>query len=192
MTEFLDVVRSQASGIHRSKSWVDFAEMPCATAVPLQNLNLEPAQLSTRLATCVRLDWEDLRCFDVVDRQYESWGIRLANAIALRPSNPAYSPYSGDIVLLGAPKNGWLEITFLRPVNFVSGFITSSRRTVVTAFDANNRAIARTETAATDLASSHLNDRPQAQIHLHGTNIHRVTFRSFDGQLTLDDLCFSY
>lgn len=171
---------------------MDYAEAKPFAFSGLQGLETGPSELATRMATCVRLDWEDLQCFEVVNRQFESWGVTFANAIALRPSNPAYPTYSGVMVLMGAPRNGWLEITFLRPVRFVSGFITSSRRTIVTAFDGNNQPVAKVETAGANLAGSKLAAAPNMQLSLNGSDIHRVVFRAFDGQFTLDTLCFSF
>src|SRR5919202_261193 len=43
----------------------------------------------------VCLNLEDLKCFEVVDRQFHRYGITFENAIALQPSNPAYPPRTG-------------------------------------------------------------------------------------------------
>lgn len=102
---------------------------------------------------CVRLDVEDLPCFAVVNRQYDAWGVRFSNVVALRPSNPAYPPHSGSMVLFGAPNQGWIEATFARPVQHVSSFVTSSRRTVMRAFNRHNQLVAEAESPAADRKS---------------------------------------
>jgi hypothetical protein len=191
MKETFRVPINQPLTQEKPRTWVDFAEASPFAAPSVQELRLGSSELATRLSTCVRLDWEDLQCFDVVDRQFEQLGVTFANAVALRPSNPAYPPYSGMMVLMSAPKSGWLEVTFLRPVQFVCGFVTSSRRTVATAFNALNQPIAQAETLEANLAHENASSA-NAQLNLSAADIHRVTFHVFNGQLTLDDLCFSF
>lgn len=190
MAEFLELSVEPVSPMSQTQTWADFCE-EAPTNLSLPDIELDKPGVATRLEICVRLDFEDLLSFTVVDRQFEAQGVRFANAIALRPSNAAYRSYSGDIVLMGAPKEGYLEALFLRPAQFVGGFITSSRRAVLTAFDGNDQAIARIETPGANLAATHSAYAPNFPIHLSAANIHRVTFHAFDGQLTLDDFCFS-
>lgn len=186
----------KAPPMKQPKRWMEFAEAsPSTYALPIQDLEVGEAKLATGSSQCYRLDLENLQCFESVDRQFEQWGVVFSNAIALRPSNPAYPPYSGIMVLMSAPKNGYIEVSFARPASFVSSFITSSRRTVVTAFDSNGKAIACAETQGANLATAQSNQTPNAQLpntqlKLQAKNIHRVTFHAFDGQLTLDDFCF--
>jgi hypothetical protein len=165
------------------------------SAIPFQYLDDAPSELSARYAsasTCVRIDLEDLKCFEVVERQYQDLGVTFSNAIAIEPSNPAFPAYSGSIVLFGSPRDGWLEATFEFPVQFVSGFVTGSRRTVLVAFDVNGKPVARTEAPDANLAGSGTEVPPNLQLSLKAANIYRVTFQTLDGQLTLDDFCFSH
>lgn len=159
---------------------------------PLQTLNLSAGELSTDRYTCVRLDWEDLRCFEVVNYQFQQWEVTFDNAIALRPSNPAYPAYSGVMVIMGAPQDGWITATFLRPVRFVSSFVTSSRRTILTAFDKHQKPIAQVETPGANLAQSGNGQSPNVRLSVTIPNIHRVMFHTFNGHLTLDDFCFGF
>ena len=164
-------------------AWVEFAEpRPIVDA----DLNLKAGGqvcLPTRSYVCLRLDVEDLPCFTVVEQQYEAQGVRFHNAVALHPSNPAYLTRSGVMVLLGAPRAGWLEATFVQPVQSVSSFVISSRRIVIRAFNRQNQLVAEAEAEANiGQGSTHL--------HLSAPNIHRVTLESFNGQLTVDDFCF--
>lgn len=165
---------------------VELVDTPPLVQSPILDLKTESGELTTGPAVCVRLDWEDLACFSVVNHQYESWGVLFNNAIAIRPSNPVYPPHSGVMVLLGAPDSGWLEATFLRPVQYVSSFITSSRRTVMRAFNRQNQLVAETESPAANLADGDANLR----LSLNAANISKITFQSFNGQLTVDDFCF--
>lgn len=140
----------------------------------------------------VRLDLEDLPSFAVVDQQYAPWGVLFSNAVAICPSNPAYPPRSGVMVLLGAPQDGWLEATFLQPVQYVSSFITSSRWTVMRAFNSRNQLVAETESLAA-LNHSHAYEPAKMtnlRLSLNAANICRITLHSFNGHLTVDDFCF--
>jgi hypothetical protein len=159
---------------------------------PLQTLNLSAGELSTDRYACVRLDWENLRCFEVVNHQFQQWEVTFDNAIALRPSNPAYPAYSGVMVIMGAPQDGWITATFLRPVRFVSSFVTSSRRTILTAFDKHQKPIAQVETPGANLAHSGSGQSPNVRLSVTIPNIHRVMFHTFNGHLTLDDFCFGF
>ena len=201
MVESLDIWAEQALPFSPMTTWVDLAEAVDFTTAPSEITYSEEVSLDhIYAATCIRLDMESLQCFESIDRQFADWGVVFANAIALSPSNPGYPAYSGSMVLMSAPKNGYLEMTFLRPASFVSGFVTSSRRAVLTAFDAENKAIACVETEGANLAqdsgsTENLENldklsHPNAQLILSAANIHRITIHAFGGQLTLDDFCF--
>jgi hypothetical protein len=140
----------------------------------------------------VQLDWSKLTVFETVEEQFADRGVTFSNAIALQPSNPAYLVAEETTVLLAAPKSGWLEASFPQAVRYVSGCVTSSRRAVLSAFDANNQPLAQTETPSVNLAGTDVETLPHIELSLHAENIHRVTFQAFDGQLTLGEFRFSY
>lgn len=141
---------------------------------------------------CVRLDFEGLTRFEVLCDQYKRWGVRFDNAIAVTPSNPAYPTHSGDIVLMAAPKSGFLELTFERPVQFVSGYVTSSRFTAMSAYNHLGQTITRAELPAANLANSDSAVAPNQQLIVRSPDIQRVTFYAFDGELVVDDISFGY
>lgn len=173
---------------------LDVARPFAASSFAELDVDTSPCELATHSSLpspCVRLDLEDLKCFEVVDQQFQGWGVTFSNAIALSPSNPAFPPHSGMMVLMGSPKDGWVEAIFENPVRYVSGFVTSSHRAVLAAFDANNQPIASTETTAGNLANSTSGLKPNIKLSLKAPNIRRVVFRSLDGHLTLDDFSFS-
>lgn len=136
------------------------------------------------------LNLEDLKCFEVVEHQFDQYGITFKNAIALIPSNPAYPARSGKIVIMGAPKSGWLEARFLQPVNYFCCYITSSQRTILSAYDNQDKLIVRKSMTGANLADSDSAIPPNAQMKLKEPNISRITFQAFDGQLTIADLSF--
>jgi hypothetical protein len=139
----------------------------------------------------VELDFDELQTFETVSTQFRHLGVTFANAIALAPSNPAFPPYGKQLVLMGCPKGGWLEATFDQPVQRVSGHITSSRPTVMAAFDEHNRPVAQTQTSAANLAGSDSSQAPNLEMTLTARRISRVTFYTFDGQLTLGAFSFA-
>ncbi len=142
--------------------------------------------------TCIYLNLEDLKCFEVVERQYEQWGVIFDNCLAIHPSNPAFPARSGVVVLMGAPKNGLLEATFLRPVHFVSAYVTSSQRLVFSAYDRDRQLLDQTVLPGANLANSDSAISPNTLLSLSANEIHYVTFCAFDGQFTVDDFGFCY
>jgi hypothetical protein len=140
----------------------------------------------------VYLNLEDLKCFEVVERQFHHYGITFKNAIALQPSNPAYPPRSGTTVLMGAPKSGWLEADFLHPISQFCCYVTSSQRTILSAYDHQDNLLVRCSMTSPNLAGSDSQIPPNAQLTIEGSDISRITFYAFDGQMTIGDLSFSF
>lgn len=148
-------------------------------------------QLST-MSSCIRLGLENLTSFEVVDHQFKNWGLTFSNAIAIEPSNPAFAVPPGIKVLMGAPKSGLIEINFKYPVKSFSGVVTSSRRTVLSAYNQNEELLAKEEMSASNLLNSNSIVPPNAKLTVKAQNIHKVSFYAFDGQLIVVDLNFSF
>jgi hypothetical protein len=142
--------------------------------------------------SCIYLNLEDLKCFESVERQYEQWGLIFNNCIAIQPSNPAFPTHSGVVVLMAAPKNGYLEATFLRPVHFVSAFVTSSQRLELSAYSSDRQLLTKSVLPGANLANSGSAMPPNTLLSVSANAIHRVTFCCFDGQFTIDDFSFCY
>jgi hypothetical protein len=140
----------------------------------------------------VRLALEELKCFEVVESQFGHWGLTFTNTVAIQPSNPAFATAAGRTVLMGAPKSGLIEVAFAHPVRYVSGFVTSSRRTVLSAWDFEGNQIAQDEMHAPNLANSNSPIAPNAKMCVTAPNIYRITFYAFDGQLVVDDFSFGF
>lgn len=139
----------------------------------------------------VCLNLEDLKSFEVVERQFQDYGIILKNAIALVPSNPAYPTRTGSIVLMGGPKNGWLEVTFSQAISKFCCYVTSSQRTIMSAYDHQDKLLGRQSIQA-NLAGFDPLLPPNAPLLLELPNMARITLYAFDGQLTLADLSFDF
>ncbi|NET32341.1 MAG: hypothetical protein F6K19_10080 [Cyanothece sp. SIO1E1] len=148
------------------------------------------APITKSPSASVQLDFESLDCFEAVGDRFAERGVVFNNAIALHPSNPAFPTHSGSMVMIGAPKAGWLEVNFQCPVQAVSGYVTSSRRTLLIAYDAEDNLLAKDELPSSNLAGSDSKIAPNRQLSLKTPNIHRVAFQSLGGQLTVDDLSF--
>ncbi len=159
---------------------------PCWSAVDCDS------HLVLTKPTRVHLNLEDLKCFEVVERQFHHYGISFRNAIALQPSNPAYPPRSSATLLMGAPKSGWLEVIFSQPVSMFCSYITSSQRTIVSAYDSEDNLLSRASITESNLADSDSQIPPNAQLQIQTPNISHITFYAFDGQLTVTDLSFSF
>jgi len=163
----------------------DFVAFPCRNQATIpSHLLVSP--------TRVQLSFEELKCFEVVDRQFQPWGVTFRNCIAIRPSNPAFPPHSGTTVLMAAPKNGWLEATFPHWVRSVKAFVTSSQRLVLSAYNSDNQQLATVEISEPNLAGTDSPIPPNKQLLLEAPNIYRITFCAFDGQFTVDDLSFEF
>ncbi|MBV6622841.1 MAG: hypothetical protein KI793_07805 [Rivularia sp. (in: Bacteria)] len=149
-------------------------------------------RINTAVAECIFLQLDNLQCFEVVDRQYESKGIIFNNCIAIEPSNPAFPPHSGLIVLMSSPKSGLLEATFVNPVHSVSAFVTSSQRLVLSAYNESHQLLDCAILPSGNLANSDSLLAPNILLSVSAQNIHSICFHAFDAQFTVDDLSFSY
>ncbi len=136
------------------------------------------------------LNLETLAPFEVIHRQFENLGIIFNNAIALKPSNPAFPTYSGQILLLASPESGYIEMTFTQPVSYVSGRVTSSRPTIFIAYNSLGQELVRKKLPSANLAGSNAPIPPNELLFVEARNIHKVTFYAFDGQLTLNAISF--
>lgn len=140
----------------------------------------------------VYLNLEDLKCFEVVDNQFSDYGITLQNAIAILPSNPAYPTRTSTTVLMGAPKNGWIEATFSQAIRKFCCYVTSSQATTISAYDHQDKLIARQSLSGANLAGFDSHLPPNAQLLIEYPHISRITLYAFDGQLTASDLSFDF
>jgi hypothetical protein len=149
-----------------------------------------PKSESISTQVCDRLDLKTLEPFERVEDQFQQWGILFKNAIALQPSNSAYPPRSSQMLLMGAPRNGWMEIVFKRPIRFFNCHVTSSRRLVLCAYDSQNRLLTSEELPHANLADSGSPIPPNAPLRAVAPHISRITLYAFDGQFALDDISF--
>jgi hypothetical protein len=170
----------------------DLVEPPAAIASPEWEVTEFDSNVLVIRPSSVCLNLEDLKCFEVVDHQFHHYGISFINAIALQPSNPAYPPRNSATLLMAAPKSGWIEILFSQPIRQFCCYITSSQRMLLSAYDSQNNLLVRESLTQPNLADSDSLIPPNAPFNIETPNISRITFYTFDGQLTLSDLSFSF
>jgi hypothetical protein len=172
-------------------NYISLEKQTIDSTLPSQNqIDIDEEQAA--VPSCIYLNLEDLKCFETVERQYEPWGVIFHNSIAIQPSNPAFPTNSGLTVLMGSPKSGFLEATFLRPVSWVSMFVTSSQRLELCAYDRHNQLLTQTALPAANLANSDSALPPSTLLSLKAKDIHRITFSSFDGQFIIDGFNFCF
>lgn len=169
----------------------DFIEPQAAIASPGWDVAECDSDLLVIRPSSVCLNLEDLKCFEVVEHQFRHYGVSFKNAIALQPSNPAYPPRSGSTILMAAPKSGWLEAIFSQPIGRFCCYVTSSQRTIMSAYDHRDILIGKSMTEP-NLAGSDSVFPPNAPLKIDKPNISRITFYAFNGQLTLADLSFGF
>lgn len=158
--------------------------------IPIEPDDDDEVDATSLNANCVCLNLETLKCFEVVERQYEEMGVIFRNCIAIQPSNPAFPSHSGSVVLMGAPKGGFLEVAFVRPVNIVKTLVTSSQRLLMSAYNRERKMVAQAVLEVGNLANSDSVLPPNKQLKVKAEEICSISFCAFDGQFTLDNFSF--
>lgn len=100
---------------------------------------LETGQLSGLLS----LDLQALTLFDPVQAQFSNFGIWFERAIAVIPSNPAFSASAGRIVVMPTAGHSDLAVWFRRPCQRIRTWLTGARQIRVTALDIDQRVLAQ-------------------------------------------------
>ena len=144
------------------------------------------------MPSCIRIALENLKSFEVLEHQFQHWGVTFSNVIIIEPSNPAFAVPPGIKVLMGAPKSGLIEMNFTSPVSFVSALIRSSRRTILSAYNQNEELLAKEEMLTSNLLVSDSIIPSNTKLTVNVENIHKVVFYAFDGQLIIVDLSFGF
>lgn len=152
-------------------------------------LQLAPMELVT--PKLIRLDFEDLTPFESVTERYRHLGVRFGNAIALEPSNPAFTAKSGSFVLMPMGNQTRLCVYFDKPSCLAGAFVCSTRIVVLTAYDRNGNLLGQTSTVADSTAGADGKTEflPQ-QLQLNSGSIAKLEFYSCV-PFTLDDFFFA-
>ena len=148
---------------------------------------LQLAQMELVSPKLIRLDFEDLQPFERITDQYAHIGVRFSGAIALAPSNPAFTAKSGSQVLMPMGNLMSLNAYFDQPTCWAGAFVCSTRIVVLTAYDRDGNFLAQTSTAANN---SHLAESSPQQLELNRRGSAKVEFSCYV-PFTMDDFFFA-
>lgn len=174
------------------------AEVKNATVITSENNNpisdeaISPEENLVPAVKCPILNFDNLKPFEIVVDQYEQLGVTFNNAIAILPSNPAFPANSGLIVLMGSPKNGFLEATFSLSVHFVSAVVTSSQQLTLIAYDQYGQILSQSMLPAANIAAPYATIPPNQLLSVEAQDIRSVCFLAADGQFVIDDFRFCF
>lgn len=145
------------------------------------------------LRRCIRLSFDELQSFEKLHNQFRHLGLIFDNCLVIQPSNPAFPSRSGLKVVMASPKNGFLSVKFLNPVNLVSILVTSSQRLVLSAYDQDEQLVKESVLPTANIVNSGSDIPPNATLSVTANCIKSIHCGCFDGQFTLDELrfCFS-
>jgi hypothetical protein len=138
------------------------------------------------------LSFKGLECFEAVTSQYQEFGVEFKNCIAIQPSNPAFPTRFSPVVLMAAPKNGFLEATFTNPISEFSAFVTSSQQLVLSAYGRDRVLLAQSQLPSGNLKDPESDILPNTKLTVNAQDISYITFYAFDGQFTIDGLSFRF
>ena len=150
-------------------------------------MQLDPTKLLP--SGFVELNFEDLSAFEQVRDQYSDLGIKFDKAIALQPSNPAFPPRSGAVVLMPMNHGLSLSVYLYRSIQAIGAFVTGTRQVRLTAFDCNGQVVAQSDTGVRRYVHEQretVDPLPRHKLELSAKAIARVEFAS-DSPFTLDD-----
>lgn len=152
---------------------------------------LQLAQMELASPRLIRLDFENLRAFERVTDQYRHMGVCFSGAIAIEPSNPAFTAKSGSTVLMPTGNLMSLIAYFDKPSCWAGAFVCSTRIVVLTAYDQEGNFLGQTSTVANlpSLPDGQSESLPQ-QLELNRHGIAKVEFHSYV-PFTLDDFFFA-
>jgi hypothetical protein len=149
-------------------------------------------EAEVKTGSCISLNLEILKCFESVKLQYEELGIIFSNCIAIQPSNPAFPTNDGSIVLMGAPKSGFLEAAFVHPVNIAKVMITSSQRLIMSAYNRDRQLLVQNILPGANLANTDSVVPPNTSLSVIARDIYSITLCAFDGQFTINGFSFCF
>jgi hypothetical protein len=150
---------------------------------------MQPDLAQPLQAGFVELDFENLSAFEQVRDQYLGLGIKFEGAIALQPSNPAFSPHSGSVVLMPMKNGLSLNAYLYRSFQTIGAYVTGTRQVRLKAFTQDGKVIAQSATGARQYIHEQRDTvdlLPQHKLELSSDGIARVEFAS-DAPFTLDD-----
>lgn len=138
-----------------------------------------------------RLDMETLMQFELIQDQYRALGVCFEGAIALQPSNPAFSAPSGSMVLMPTASKPHIIANFLHPVQRIGAMVSGARQIRLTAFDRHGNVLMHqcTDRPRSLQLAEENRAFPRHVLEVNAAGIARVVFAS-DSPFLLDDFFF--
>jgi len=117
-----------------------------SSTIPDVTLTDSPTFSSTR--GLVRLDFKELDVFERVLDQYRGLGVRFEAAIALFPSNPAFTAQNRDIVLM--PEGNRTEVIshFCQPIHSIEAVVSCTTSVTMAAYNCDGEVLTQLSTTA--------------------------------------------
>jgi len=113
-----------------------------------------PGCLKQQLSGLIQLDFSDLPSFTTVRDQYQTWGVAMNGAMAIRPSNPAFTDAKTSAGLMPATDGQPLSIQFQQLRQFASLSLVGAQRISLSAYDAHNNLVAEQQVGRSDYRQS--------------------------------------
>lgn len=147
---------------------------------------------SGRRSERIELDFDNLSGFELVSNQYEHFGVRFSEAIALQPSHPAFPYRQGSFVLMPLGERTEIIAHFHRSICQTGAFVVCPKPVRLIAFDASGEPIARISTKQIQVsqgAAEIPEALPRQKLEIQHPNIAKVLFGA-STPFILDDFFF--
>jgi hypothetical protein len=157
------------------------------------DLNLDsPGCLSQPVSSLLQLDFSDLPSFSIVRDQYQAWGVVIAGAMAIQPSNPAFIDATHSTGLMPTVDNQPLTIYFQQMRRLASLRLVGAQQITLRAYDANNHLVAEQQVGQPDYRQSRraVSICARHQVQLAAKEIARLEIHS-DAPFLLHGLIWS-
>ncbi|NET30503.1 MAG: hypothetical protein F6K19_00620 [Cyanothece sp. SIO1E1] len=140
----------------------------------------------------IKLNFQDLKVLEPVCEQYDQWGVRFKDAIALQPSNPAFRANMEPLVIMPSTPQSSLKAYFEQTQGKVGALVQGARRITLTAFDREGKQLDQASTSTPQYITPRLKqgkELPKTRLYLEDWHIAKVIFQS-DAPFTIENFCF--
>lgn len=164
---------------------------------PRKSSLVHPAMSTTKTTktakATVHLSFNTLSPFERVHDQYRDHGIQFEQAIALSPTNPAFSHYAHPLVLMPTAGHTSLILRFSPSVLHISASVIGLRQISLVALDDQGKVIARHAVHGKRSLHQHRDltlPLPCLTLDAIGPNMHQVALMS-DAPFVVNDILFT-
>lgn len=145
-----------------------------AQSNPIYRLPFQP-----QIKELTKIDFKELKLFEQVKSQYKDLGVQFDGAIAISPSNPAFFPFSGSLVVMPVADDLAITVHLDQPMQKIGALVIGARQVRLIAFDRHSNVLAHHSLTFHPVQSSQLIEVfPQQKLEITATDIARVVFSS--------------